>query len=237
MKEPAACDAGIFKQQASAFASRRRTAAWITGTALLAIVTVGWVFPWLGYFVPLCMILGILPAFSLGRKWCDWWCPRGSFLERYLAPLSRNVPIPGFFRRLPFRLFMLTVLMTVFSLRLYHLWPNPVKIGGFFVMFLTVTTVLAVLLGLAFKPRNWCAFCPIGTMASWASANKNPLRITPECTTCKVCEKVCPLGITPYAYKDREIVADWDCLKCRLCVTHCPKQCLSLGEAELRKIA
>jgi Pyruvate/2-oxoacid:ferredoxin oxidoreductase delta subunit len=63
------------------------------------------------------------------------------------------------------------------------------------------------------------------------------LRITQECTECKACEQVCPLGIAPHSFKKSGIVADSDCLKCSLCVVRCPKQCLNLGEENLRRVA
>jgi len=140
-------------------------------------------------------------------------------------------------RRLPFRLFMMGLMMTIFSVRIYQLWPDAVRIGGFFIMFLTVTTVAGVFLGIAFKPRSWCAFCPVGTMAKWAGTNRHPLRIAENCTECRLCERVCPLGIAPHSFKDSGIVEDWDCLKCKLCVVKCPKQCLHLGGEGLSRAA
>jgi len=225
------------KNQAGDFVAARNRLCWIAAGVFIAIVAVGWFFPWFGYFVPVCMAGAILPAFFWGRRWCDWWCPRGSFLNQCLDPISRKKPIPRFVRGLLFRLFMMGIMMTVFSVRIYQLWPDPVKIGGFFIVFLTVTTVAGVLLGVAFKPRSWCAFCPVGTMAKWAGVEKYPLKITQECTECKACEKVCPLGIAPHSFKKSGIVADWDCLKCSLCVVKCPMQCLNFGEENLRRVA
>jgi NAD-dependent dihydropyrimidine dehydrogenase PreA subunit len=132
---------------------------------------------------------------------------------------------------------MMGIMMTVFSVRIYQLWPDPVKIGGFFITFLTVTTLAGVFFGIAFKPRSWCAFCPVGTMAKWAGKNRYPLRIAESCTECKACEKVCPLGIAPHSFKNSGVVADWDCLKCRLCVMKCPQQCLHVGDGELPRAA
>jgi ferredoxin-type protein NapH len=225
------------KNQAEDFVAARNRFCWITTMVFVAIMTVGWIFPWFGYFVPVCMAGAILPAFLWGRRWCDWWCPRGSFLNQFLSSVSRKKPIPRILRSLPFRLFMMGIMMTVFSVRIYQLWPDPVKIGGFFIMFLTITTVAGAFLGIAFKPRSWCAFCPVGTMAKWAGTNRYPLRITESCTECKACEKACPLGIAPHSFKSSGIVADWDCLKCRLCVVKCPQQCLHVGDGELPRAA
>jgi len=225
------------KSHAEDFASTRNKLCWITTLVFIAIITTGWIFPWFGYFVPVCMAAAILPAFLWGRRWCDWWCPRGSFLNQCLDPISRRKTVPRFMRGLPFRLFMMGTMMTVFSVRIYQLWPDPVKIGGFFVLFLTVTTIAGSCFGIAFKPRTWCTFCPVGTMAKWAGVNRLPLRITEDCTQCKLCERVCPLGIAPHSFKTSGVVADWDCLKCRLCVVKCPKQCLYVGDNDLPRAA
>lgn len=225
------------KKQADGFVAARNKLSWVSTIVFIAIITVGWIFPWTGYFVPVCMAGAILPAFLWGRRWCDWWCPRGSFLGQLLAPVSRGKAIPVFFRRLPFRLFMMGVMMTVFSVRIIQLWPDPVKIGGFFVLFLTVTTIAGAVFGIAFKPRTWCSFCPVGTMAKWAGMKRNPLRIADSCTECKLCEKVCPVGIAPHSFKDSGVVADWDCLKCKLCVVRCPKQCLQVGNEGMSRAA
>jgi len=225
------------KRQAEIHTLARNKRCWITTAVFVAILAVGWVFPWFGYFVPVCMAGAILPAFLWGRRWCDWWCPRGSFLNQCLNLVSRDKPIPKALRSLPFRLFMMGVMMTVFSVRIFQLWPDPVKIGGFFITFLTVTTLAGVFVGALFKPRSWCAFCPVGTMAKWAGTNRNPLHITEDCTQCKLCEKVCPLGIAPHSFKTSGIVADWDCLKCQLCVVTCPKACLHLDDRDLSRAA
>jgi len=225
------------KNQGKDFVLARNRLCWITTLVFIAIVAVGWFFPWFGYFVPVCMAGAILPAFFWGRRWCDWWCPRGSFLSQCLNSISRGKAVPRFMRSLPFRLFMMGIMMTVFSVRIFQLWPDPVQIGGFFVTFLTVTTIAGIFVGISFKPRTWCAFCPVGTMAKWAGVNRNPLRITEDCTECRLCERVCPLGIAPHSFKASGVVADWDCLKCKLCVVKCPQQCLHLGGEELSRAA
>lgn len=42
-------------------------------SVIFAIILIGgWFYPILGYFVPLCMLLGVSIGFFKGRKWCDW---------------------------------------------------------------------------------------------------------------------------------------------------------------------
>ncbi|MBI4846029.1 MAG: 4Fe-4S binding protein [Candidatus Omnitrophica bacterium] len=195
----------------------------------LGILIGGWVYPLLGYFIPLCMFLGIGISFFQGRKWCDWYCPRGSFYDALVKPFSPKKQIPKLFKRQPFRIIVLAILMSVMTTRLIFSWPNPYKIGAFFILMLSVTTTLGIILTLFFHQRTWCYLCPVGFLANLAGRGKHPLKIdSSACIDCKLCAKVCPMQIEPYKFKKEkpEIVQDWDCLKCKTCVINCPKKAL-----------
>src|SRR3989338_1948141 len=201
----------------------------------LLVLVEGWYYSLLGYFIPICMLLGIGIGFFKGRKWCDWYCPRGSFFDSMIRPISPKKRIPHFFKGLPLRIGMLSFLMLMMILQTIKRWPDPYKIGMFFVILLTVTTVIGIILALIFHQRTWCYFCPIGSMANWAGRAKYPLKINSQaCTECGLCYKVCPVQVAPFKFKttDLEIVRDGDCLKCNLCVSACPKKALNLGGRE-----
>jgi len=200
---------------------------WVMGVFFIALITAGWFVPWFGYFVPVCMLGGLLPAFFYGRKWCDWWCARGSFLESAVGVLSGGRPVPKLLRGTPFRVAIMGVLFAGFGFHIVKFWGEWVALGGFFVTFLTATTIVATVLGLIYSPRGWCAFCPIGTISHWAGANRKPLRITSDCTACGLCAKVCPMGIVPHEYREQGVVTDSDCLKCGLCIAQCPRDALT----------
>ena len=70
--------------------------------------------------------------------------------------------------------------MTVLTTQIVRLWPDPWAIGGFFVLMLTITTGLGVILGIIFQQRNWCYVCPIGTMSNWVGKNRQPLLMAPK---------------------------------------------------------
>ncbi len=196
----------------------------------IAIITMGWRYPLLGYFIPLCMVLGIGIGLARGRKWCDWFCPRGSFYDVLIKSISPKKEIPDLFKKILFRIGILIILMSVMTINLILRWPDPDKIGRFFVMLLTVTTVLGVGLAVFFHQRCWCYLCPIGTLINLTGGNKYHLKLNSKlCIDCKNCSKACPVQIAPYKYKkqDVEIVKEADCLKCNLCIAICPKNALS----------
>jgi hypothetical protein len=62
------------------FERKRKIKQFVMAIIFLIILIGGWRYSLLGYFIPLCMLLGMGIGLFKGRKWCDWFCPRGSFL-------------------------------------------------------------------------------------------------------------------------------------------------------------
>lgn len=211
------------------FQKQRKIKQFLAGIFFLIILIGGWKYPLLGYFIPLCMLLGIGIGLFKGRKWCDWFCPRGSFFDAMIKPISHKKKIPQFFKALPLRIGMLSFLMFMMTIQIIKRWPDPYKTGMFFVILLTVTTILGIILALIFHQRIWCCFCPIGSMANWVGRKKYPLKINSKlCTECKLCYEVCPIQVSPFTFKSQGIqpIKDGDCLKCNLCILSCPKKAL-----------
>jgi ferredoxin-type protein NapH len=203
----------------------------LTGIFFPAVLVGGWFYPALGYFIPVCMAAGISIAFYRGRKWCDWTCPRGSFFDTAGKAISPNKEIPAIFKSRPTRILMLAILMAALTVQIVRVWPDPIRIGKVFVIMLTATTSLAVLLTILYHPRVWCCFCPVGSISNWVGLGTKPLQIDSGlCVECKLCHKVCPIQVSAYTFKDKgvENVMDGDCLKCGLCTTACPKKALRL---------
>jgi polyferredoxin len=130
---------------------------------------------------------------------------------------------------LPVRIGMITFLMAMLGYQIVRFWPDAYAIGGFFVLLLSVTTAVGLVLALVLHQRTWCYICPIGTMSSWAGANRRPLTMdTEECTECKLCAKVCPMQLAPHELKSADRMSHrGDCLKCGLCTESCPQNALA----------
>lgn len=222
----------VFRQARKANLDRalrnRRLKQVISGAAFLMFLAGGWFFPLIGYFIPVCMLMGLSIASFRGRSWCNWLCPRGSFLDALLKKVSRNKKIPRVFRSTPLRLGVMTLLMSMLTIQIIRFWPDPWAIGGFFIILLTVTTVVGVILGGIFQQRTWCYLCPIGTMSSWVGRSRRPLLLTAEkCVHCNLCSKNCPMQLTPKMAKlSASLPNRGDCLKCGLCVDSCPTAAL-----------
>ncbi len=200
---------------------------WVLPLAVIG----GWYYPILGCLLPLCMMAGIGIALFKGRYWCDWLCPRGSSWDLLLSRISLKRKIPLFFRSTVFRILIMLILMTVLFTQIPRLWPSIDGMGRVFVMMLSVTTVVGIVLGIPTHHRNWCTYCPVGTMGNWLGRGKYPLTIDSRCNECKKCDTVCPIQIKRWQYRPENeeavVIPEWDCLKCGLCIEACPQKALT----------
>jgi len=197
---------------------------------LLVFLVGGLVYPVIGLLAILCMLAPVIMAPFKGRFWCGNYCPRGSFYDNVIARISPHKAIPPVFRSTAFRAVMLVVIMGVFAAQMAYAWGDLAAMGAVFVRIILITTLVGIGLGVVYQQRTWCAFCPMGTMASWLSATRNPqpLKVAESCVNCKLCTKVCPLQLEPDRAKGAaEGFTDSDCLKCSRCVEKCPKKALS----------
>lgn len=199
----------------------------------IILVIAGWFYPLIGYFIPICMLAGILIALFKGRKWCDWYCPRGSFFDAFIKILSPAKKIPNFFVNTTTRVLVISFMMTLITVQIVKYWPDKYKIGMVFIVILTATTMVGIILAIAFHQRTWCYICPVGSISAWIGKDKYPLKIDSRlCNICKICHKVCPIKLQPFKFKKDgvETINQPDCLKCELCVKVCPQESLITGE-------
>jgi polyferredoxin len=214
--------------------SKRKGLMLLTGGFFAAVIAASlFVSPNFGYFLLACLALAMLIAPFLGRYWCNWLCPRGSFLESFLARFSRRKPFPPFFKRGYFLAAVVAVFMTMMGLNLLLLYGEHglvSALGMTLTRLLVASTVVALMLGILYEPRAWCVFCPGGTFAKLAAGfkDKTPFLVNSgaACSSCRICAGSCPFHIE--ATKEG-VVRDADCLKCFRCVEGCPSQALTFS--------
>lgn len=197
---------------------------------LLTFLIAGMFYPAVGLLAIICMLAPVAVSFFKGRYWCGNFCPRGSFYDHILAKFSPQKPIPAIFRAKFFRVVVLLLIMTAFSLQMYFAWGDLAAMGMVFLRVILLTTLVGIVLGLFFHQRAWCAFCPMGSLASWSAERRKPLplMVSDACISCKLCTRVCPMQLAPYRAKGSANGFDAaDCLKCGRCVDSCPKKALS----------
>ena len=191
---------------------------------IVLIVSIGGIFyPKLGYFLLLVFAGLMIIAPFRGRWFCGNLCPRGSFADFWLAPVSRKVKIPPAFRSMWIRAPIFVALMGFMVFRILQTQGIVDKVGMVFVTMCILTTSVSILFGVAIAPRAWCSFCPMGTLQRAVGGCKYQLKVNRElCIDCGKCQKVCPMQLPV-----NEILEKPDCIKCARCVEACPKKALS----------
>lgn len=71
----------------------------------------------------------------------------------------------------------------------------------------------------------------IAAFISYFRKDKKVLEVSNTCVNCKICEKNCPMGISPYDYKG-SVLSHPDCIQCAKCVIDCPKNSIGYGNIE-----
>lgn len=211
-----------------------RKASQIAMSLLLPLVVVG------GYYHPILgfTVLALITVFMVlssrrGRFYCGWLCPMGAFHERFLAKMSLHKPIPALFKSCWLRWVLFSVMMSFMASQLFLAWGDYHAVGDVFRTMWIISTGMAIVLGVYFKPRIWCSICPMGSMQGASSKNTYLLTVEDSCAQCKKCQKVCPVSTYPGSFKKDGVsgqVPSIECLRCSNCVENCPKKVLSFQD-------
>lgn len=201
---------------------------WVLASVMLAVLALGWKYPLLGFVVPIAMLTGMIGGALRGRYVCGNICPRGSFFDTFFAKFGPSRPIPEKLLGIKLRSLVMIGLMSFMTFRLAQNPGNLEHWGLVFWQMCAITTAAAMVMGFLYRPRTWCAVCPVGTIGNLAGGEKYQLTIAESCRSCSLCEKSCPMGHQIADFKDRGFVRERDCLQCSTCVNVCPATALAL---------
>jgi len=179
-------------------------------------------------FALACMAGPVAVSVFRGRFWCGNVCPRGSLFDSVLSKVGMGRKIPGVLRSRAFRALVIVVMFATFGVGAYHSGGSAYGIGQVLYRMIFCTTLVGAALSLVYSHRSWCAFCPMGSLASLVARRKKSarvLRVAPSCVSCKLCHKECPLGLVPHEYKG-DLLSHPDCIQCGACVLVCPKKAI-----------
>lgn len=118
----------------------------------------------------ICMGAPMYHAFKgEGKVHCSKYCPRGSFLGRFLKNVSLGNALPANYRSNKVKNGMLALMITLLSLSLYHAGLNFGSIAFVLLRFMFMSFIVGIIMGMIFKPRTWCQVCPMGHAAGLIS--------------------------------------------------------------------
>ncbi|OGU00574.1 MAG: FeS-binding protein [Geobacteraceae bacterium GWC2_48_7] len=200
---------------------------WSLGIFMLSVIAIGWKYPLLGFAVPVAMLAGIFGGFFRGRYVCGNFCPRGSFYDTIFGYIGGNRPAPKFLQSSRFRWIILVVLMGFMTWRIAQEPGEWQHWGSVFWSMCLITTAVGIPLGMIYRSRSWCSFCPVGTIAATIGGDKFLLEIDHDCRQCGACEKQCPMGLSIAEHRDSGALPHGDCIKCSSCLNSCPREALS----------
>jgi len=137
---------------------------WLSLLAVASIAVAGFFWPVVGLAVPVLILFALVSNFFGRRSFCAGVCPNGRSLSAAFTRVSRGKALPEAFR-FPFLRSLLCgfMLFCVVSL-LARTGGNIALVGRVFWMMYVIATGLSAAMALFFKPRSWCAICPMGTL-------------------------------------------------------------------------
>lgn len=189
---------------------------WLAAVVPLVIVG-GFLSPLFGLVVPAVMAAALTIAFSgRGRFFCGNWCPRGSFLDGWVARIpGLRLPSPDLKKA---RWYVTAALMAFTAWRISQNPGDPRHWGGVFWTMCLVTTVAALVLAALYRHRAWCMVCPVGSLSTLAKTTDFAIPVPKGCRGCKVCDRACPINLEPV----KGIHGTNECLQCGACTSVCP---------------
>ena len=155
---------------------------WIWAIVYFALGFFNIIFAWLGlidFLLPL-----IFAAAGGSKFFCNSLCGRGQLLGKLGGDckLSRGKPSPRWFSSKGFRYgFLKKAIKLFWTLRVPWDWAYaagslPAWAAqfsfGFYSLMLT-STLIGLIVMVLYRPRSWCAFCPMGTMTQSICKLKN----------------------------------------------------------------
>jgi len=179
-------------------------------------------------------VLVILFVIFTRRFFCGWFCPIGFIID--LVDRFYKAPNPHSKKTKCKEVLAITVI-SASAVSGTPVWCTLCPVGaicrgiGLGGIFAPIETALLTTLALApeFKSKRWFCrnLCPIaGVINMLSKISQRGLRITVDrdaCVNCKLCSKVCPMGL------ELENYSTDDCILCLNCYEKCPKGAIKIN--------
>jgi len=137
----------------------------IIATVFVLVVAVGGIFvPEIGLVLAALMVTAIVMTLIKPRSFCSRVCPRGRALGFIMRKPSRRKSLPPFVLSAGFRRLLCGSTMFCVIGSLVRTGGNIHSVGIVFWGLCALSLSAGLVMGFFFKPRAWCAVCPMGTL-------------------------------------------------------------------------
>lgn len=130
----------------------------------VAVIVAGTLYPVAGLAVPALVLFAAVSSLFKKRWFCSRACPRGVLLSTTLGRVSRRKPLPRSLRSPAVRTVLCGFLLLCSVGQTLRLRADTAVLGSFFWLVCVLTLALSLVMGLVWKPRAWCAVCPVGAL-------------------------------------------------------------------------
>lgn len=131
---------------------------------VLAVAVGGFFYPLVGFAVALVMVAAVAMTLFKPRSFCAKACPRGRALGLALRPFSRGRPLPAGSVTPGAKRALCGFMMFCVVGNVARLAGSADALGRFFWGLCVISLAAGVVVGLLYRPRAWCAVCPMGTL-------------------------------------------------------------------------
>lgn len=134
---------------------------------IISFFTLAMVNIWFGLLGFICMTLPIYQALrGKGKIHCKSHCPRGSFFSKVISKISLRNSIPKFMLTKIFRNIVLIGMGVMLTMSMIHAGGDPKKVAFGIFRLMGISFIVGIVMGIFYKPKSWCAICPMGHAAT-----------------------------------------------------------------------
>jgi len=131
---------------------------------VLAVAVGGFFYPYVGFAVAVVMVVAVAMTLVKPKSFCAYACPRGKALGLGLRPFSRGKPLPPGFITPGLKRALCGFMIFCVIGNTARLANTPAALGTFFWGLCVLSLAAGVVVGILYRPRAWCAVCPMGTL-------------------------------------------------------------------------
>ncbi len=150
----------------SSFQRKPRNAAFeIAATVFVFFIAIGGIFvPELGLALAGLMAAAIVMTLRKPRSFCSTLCPRGKALGYIMRGTTKRRTLPKFTLSVKFRRLLCGSMMFCVIGNLARSGGALPAVGLVFWVLCVLSLSAGLILGFFYKPRAWCAICPMDTL-------------------------------------------------------------------------